>query len=182
MHFKSHIKMADFILMQTSEFLPDRFSRFMFRLGSVIPDISWLILVHPHFAKKSLDYIETKIEKLQMQTSYGAYSSMQMGIIVHYLADFCCYTHNRKHIDTYRQHSRYESELQRYLLDNVSIFMEKYTAAEEPTLGNNWETRSLIEGYLQDHRQGGAGFAWDIEKAVEVGAAICISAFCFARP
>lgn len=86
--------------------------------GCELPDISPNLIMILHFKKFSFKYVLNLIDKLvsqnlpQEKTNLKIFS-INLGIILHYLADYFCYAHNRKKYNFLPLHLTYE-----YMLDN----------------------------------------------------------------
>ena len=125
MKVKTHVKLAELSLIKNINTIPKGFSKFMFNFGLVMVDQSWLVTTHPHYMQKSLEYINKKIEELLSVKKFNAYYSMQLGIVVHYLCDFCCNSHISGSIGNISYHLKYERELQKHLFKNFDILKNK---------------------------------------------------------
>jgi len=73
-------------------------SRKRFLSGSVKPDVSSLFLRHPHFWRSSRRFVLKKIAKLSRKTlkpdTKNKRFSEDLGIVLHYIADFFTSAHN----------------------------------------------------------------------------------------
>ena len=87
--------------------------------GSIKPDRNSLFLRHPHFWKHSHRFIETKIRKLALrQLDPGKKNkrfSEELGVVLHYVADFFTSAHNMKP-NRIREHLAFEERLHRDFL------------------------------------------------------------------
>jgi len=90
--------------------------------GSVKPDRNSLFLRHPHFWKHSHRFIEKKIRKLAhtalIEGKKNKKFSEELGIVLHYVADFFTSAHNMKP-NRIREHLAFEERLHRDFLDLV---------------------------------------------------------------
>lgn len=87
--------------------------------GSIKPDRNSLFLRHPHFWKHSHRFIEKKIRKLALTTLVPGKKnkkfSEELGIVLHYVADFFTSAHNMKP-NRIREHLAFEERLYRDFL------------------------------------------------------------------
>lgn len=182
MKVKTHVKLAELSLIKNINTIPKGFSNFMFNFGLVMVDQSWLVTTHPHYMQKSLDYINKKIEKLFSIKKFNAYHSMQLGLIVHYLCDFCCNSHISGSIGDISYHLKYERELQKYLFRNFDIFKHQiHNKANNinTTLHSISSIKTSIDNILRNYAKGDASYSWDITKCVEISSFVCSAIFNF---
>ena len=182
MKVKTHVKLAELSLIKNLNVVPNGFSKFMFNFGLVMVDQSWLIKTHPHYMQKSLEYIHEKIEELLSIKKFNAYYSMQLGIIVHYLCDFCCNSHISGSIGNISYHLKYERELQKYLFKNFDIFKNQFQNNLNNmnfTLNNISSLKTLIKNTLLKYTKGEASYLWDITHCVEISSIVCSAVFNF---
>ena len=87
--------------------------------GSIKPDRNSLFLRHPHFWKHSHRFIEKKIRNLAGMTLVAGKKnkrfSEELGIVLHYVADFFTSAHNMKP-NRIREHLEFEERLHRDFL------------------------------------------------------------------
>lgn len=179
MKVKTHVKIGE-LAFNNIDIIPKGFSRFMFNFGLVMVDESWHVKTHPHFMQKSLGYIVNKIEKLLSAKKFNAYTSMQLGIVVHYLCDFCCYVHSTGSIGNIIYHIQYESELQQYLLKNYNYIKKKSHSSLNSinfTLNSFSKIKASIEKILDDYYKGHASYLWDITECIKITSLVCTAIF-----
>jgi len=182
MKVKTHVKLAELSLIENLNAVPNGFSKCMFNFGLVMVDQSWLIKTHPHYMQKSLGYINEKIEELFSIKKFNAYYSMQLGIIVHYLCDFCCNSHISGSIGNISYHLKYERELQKYLFKNFDILKNQFKNNSNNmnfTFNNIYSIKTLIKDKLLSYIKGQASYLWDITHCVEISSIVCSAVFNF---
>lgn len=92
-------------------------------VGSVKPDRSSMFLSHPHFWNYSKKFVYKKIKKLSsvklVPGKKNKKFSMELGIVLHYIADFFTAVHN---ISPNRvlEHMAFEDELHKKFLEQVT--------------------------------------------------------------
>ena len=180
MKVRTHVKLAELSLIKNLTTIPKGFSKFMFNFGLVMVDQSWLIATHPHYIQKSLGYINEKIEKLLSVKKFNAYHSLQLGIVVHYLCDFCCNSHITGSIGDVSYHLKYERDLQQYLLDNFhSLKTQIHNKSNNinSNLHNLASIKASIDKTLLNYVKGKASLHWDIKHCVEISSFVCAAIF-----
>ncbi len=98
MMFHTHLYLADLILPPIEELWGISLSRKRFRAGSVKPDTTSLFVRHPHFWGLSRKFVEKRILRLARaevtpDAKNGRFSE-ELGIVLHYVADFFTSVHN----------------------------------------------------------------------------------------
>jgi len=182
MKVKTHVKLAELSLIKNINAVPKGFSKFMFNFGLVMVDQSWLVSTHPHYMQKSLGYINKKIEQLFSIKRFNAYYSMQLGLVVHYLCDFCCNSHISGSIGDISYHLKYERELQKYLFKNFDTLKNKIHNKSNNinlTFQNISSIKTSIDHALRNYVNGDASYAWDIDQCVEISSFVCSAIFNF---
>lgn len=115
-------------------------SRKRFIFGSIKPDISSLFFRHPHFWRHSRKFVFHKIRKLsKVPLKAGKKNkkfSEDLGVVLHYVADFFTAVHNVKP-NILREHLAFEENLYRdflHLVDSNAIrnTMRMITGTEKP--------------------------------------------------
>lgn len=180
MKVKTHVKLAELSLIKNLNIVPVGFNKFMFNFGLIMVDQSWHIKTHPHYAQKSLEYIHGKIEELLSVKKFNGYYSMQLGIVIHYLCDFCCNSHITGSIGNITYHVKYEYELQKYLLKNYDNFKEQIKNKSSNinfNLNNIAAIKECIKNTLNNYRCGEASYSWDIKHCIEICSMVCSTVF-----
>ena len=182
MKVKTHVKLAELSLIKNITAIPKGFSKFMFNFGLVMVDQSWLVKTHPHYMQESLEYINEKIEELLSIKKFNAYYSMQLGIVIHYLCDFCCNSHISSSIGNISYHLKYERELQKYLFSNFHIFKNRIHNKSNNlnlTSHNISSIKTSIDNTLRNYIQGDSSYFLDIKHCVQISSFVCATIFNF---
>lgn len=177
MKIKTHIKLAE-LAFNNINVVPKGFSKLMFDFGIMAADQSWHVITHPHYMKKSLGYVIEKVEKLFAIKNFNAYFSMQLGIVVHYLCDFCCNSHISGTVGNISYHLKYERGLQRYLFKNYDVLDYDLNHDQNnirSTIENVDSFKSFIRDILYSYVKGEPSYLWDIIQCVKI-TSIVISA------
>lgn len=180
MKIKTHVKLAE-LAFNNIDIVPEGFSKLMFNFGLVMVDQSWHVKTHPHYMQKSLGYIIEKIEKLLSIKKFNAYSSMQLGVVVHYLCDFCCHSHISGSIGNIPYHIKYERDLQRYLFKNYDILNYNLNNEQTNNIKSTIESISslkvLIKDILCSYAKGEPSYLWDITQCLKIISIVCFTVF-----
>ena len=182
MKVKTHVKIAELAFSNNIKVVPQGFSKFMFNFGLVMVDQSWHVKTHPHYMQKSLQYVTEKIEKLLSVKRFNAYYSMQLGIVVHYLCDFCCNAHISGSVGNIPYHLKYERDLQRYLLDNYDTLKDHFNKPlnnKSRILNSLALIKASIENILDNYMKGDASYLLDIKQCIEITSMVCSNVFDF---
>ena len=174
MKVRTHFHLAKLALKNIKTKYPKDFSLNMFYIGTIIADCSWLPYTNPHFHKKSFKYVEDKLEKLINKRKFNAYNSLQFGIIIHYLCDFCCYSHISGGIGDVGDHIIYERKIQKYLLHNISKISKMIVSK---SYNNTQELKKFINSQIAKYKEGKHSFMWDIENSIEISSIVCSAVF-----
>ncbi|WP_297418325.1 zinc dependent phospholipase C family protein [Clostridium sp.] len=180
MKVKTHVKIAELAFSNNINVVPKGFSKFMFNFGLVMIDQSWHVKTHPHYMQKSFKYVIEKIEELLSVKKFNGYHSMQLGIVIHYLCDFCCNAHISGSIGNISNHIKYERELQKYLLDNFDELRNHFnkTINNKSRIVNSLASiKELIEKILDNYMKGKASYLLDIKQCVEITSVVCSNIF-----
>jgi hypothetical protein len=96
--------------------------------GNVVPDYRTTCVIHPHFIRFSLGYIQREIEELAginlNSADIGKEYSFKLGMICHYYADFFCHAHSRGYKQAIVNHLRYERCLCNYFVSRLGSIRE----------------------------------------------------------
>lgn len=115
MQIKTHLHLADIIYAN----FEDELNKFFFKIGSALPDILPTMRFRSHSMSKSNDYLQERIKTLIEKKSQRRYRlSIHLGIISHFLSDFCCKPHMEGYTGSLVDHRKYEV--------NLSCFHGKY--------------------------------------------------------
>ena len=114
MRKKSHISLANHML---AEFKDDALlaHTFMFRFGSLLPDLVPTFITKKHQIETTFDILEDKLYKILKEYDGTQGLSMRLckdlGVITHYIADYFTLPHNKKFRGGLKEHVTYEEVL-----------------------------------------------------------------------
>lgn len=124
MRKKSHISLARFLLknMEKQNLYEHRKA---FYLGSVLPDLKPSFLTRRHNIEGTFDILIKEIKRLTINydanKGISRYYARHLGVITHYLADYCTYPHNSEYTGTFADHVSYEKEMKIRLKEYVEL-------------------------------------------------------------
>ena len=140
MRKKSHISLAKHIVSISNVPNFDKHKK-AFYVGSIMPDVKPSFLTKRHEINETLALVEKRIHKLtQGYNSLEELSTMyfeKLGEVVHYIADYFTFPHNKEFPGTMAQHCVYEGELKHKLRAYIRNFDERKLQA--------WKKRLELE-------------------------------------
>lgn len=116
MRKKSHISLSRYLLSDLGSRVSNLKQRKgSFYIGSILPDISPSFIYRKHNIDSTFSILQKKIEKLSSDLEKHTENSVRfwirLGVVMHYLADYCTYPHNSDYAGTLSEHCHYELEL-----------------------------------------------------------------------
>lgn len=142
MRKKSHISLARHIVATTDDEELKK-HRFLFYIGSVLPDIKPSFLYKRHEMTSTFPAIRKHIERLSEGEKVLKHKNrkyyLDLGQISHYLADYFTFPHNRTYPGSLKDHCSYEEKLKLDLREYIKsgraakqqIKKEKFENAKE---------------------------------------------------
>lgn len=128
MRKKSHISLAKHIVNISGLQNFDRHKK-AFYIGSILPDCKPSFLTKRHEINGTFDVVTKGIEYLtQGYESMDELSTMyftRLGEVIHYIADYFTFPHNKEYGGTMRQHCAYEGQLKYRLRSYLKHISEK---------------------------------------------------------
>ncbi len=161
MRKKSHISLARHIVCNVE---PKAFEKHKkaFYVGSILPDCTPSFLTKRHEITGTFDEVVNRIEKLTVGYNGGEeFSTLyftRLGELIHYIADYFTFPHNKEYDGTLSEHCVYEGQLKHslraYIKDidkaviaspcNFSRIRHQFTSVEEICLFIKNELRRYI--------------------------------------
>jgi len=114
MRKKSHISLAKYIVnnMQVQD-LNDH--RKAFYIGSILPDLLPSFITKRHTIEATFQDLILEIKKItvdyDMNKGINSYYARHLGVITHYLSDYCTFPHNSIFEGSIKEHVYYEKDL-----------------------------------------------------------------------
>ena len=128
MRKKSHISLAKHIVNISEVPGFDKHKK-AFYVGSIMPDCKPSFITKRHEINETFELVEKRIHKLtQGYKSPKELSTMyfeKLGEVVHYIADYFTFPHNKEYPGTMAEHCVYEGELKHKLRAYIREFDEK---------------------------------------------------------
>ncbi len=122
MRKKSHISLAKYLMNNLNvQDLHDH--KKAFYIGSILPDIKPSFLTKRHTIDETFDILMDEIKKItidyDINKGINSYYARHLGVITHYLSDYCTFPHNSIFTGTLSEHCYYEKELKHSLREFV---------------------------------------------------------------
>lgn len=146
-----------------------RLSLFGFLFGNILPDLSAAYRRHPHFLAQSQEFVFARVGLLvQEPGTRGSFAQgRQLGVVTHYLSDYCCWAHTEAFGGDMRAHHLYELRMLRGLRAGCARFArEAQSRPESPA-----RLRRLMERHLAAQRDETPCGARDTYYALRLSAA-----------
>lgn len=123
METKNHWHLAEFICSEQN------FRKYKkeFILGNIMPDINLFTYLRGHTYKDSIDMIYSNTKSLIENKIWNNKSFYQLGIILHYVADYFTFPHNANFTGTLKEHCAYERKLRTHFSYYLQNKNQKYT-------------------------------------------------------
>lgn len=123
MRKKSHISLARYLVdnMQVQD-LQDH--KKAFYIGSILPDLKPSFLTKRHTIDETFDDLIEEIKKItvdyDINKGINGYYARHLGVITHYLSDYCTFPHNSVFEGNIKEHMTYEKDLKLSLKEYVN--------------------------------------------------------------
>ena len=123
MRKKSHISLARYLIdnMQVAD-LNDHKKAFYF--GSILPDLKLSFLTKRHTIDETFEDLMSEIKMItvdyDIDKGINSYYARHLGIITHYLSDYCTFPHNIIFAGSMKDHVYYEKDLKFKLREYVN--------------------------------------------------------------
>ena len=134
MRKKSHILLAKYLADQMEEVVSLQEHRKAFCFGSILPDIRFSFLTKRHEFFGTFDEIQEKIKVLvENRPEDGAERVYwrSLGEVLHYIADYFTYPHNKVYTGNFFAHNKYEKGLKEQLEEIIISGNAKVYAEQE---------------------------------------------------
>lgn len=127
MRKKSHISVAKGVIngLDISERINHRLS---FYIGSIWPDCIPSFITRRHCIEETFDIFNKKMEKFvknfNPKKDMGMLSTWRMGVVLHYIADYFTFPHNKNYTGNLKEHCIYEEELKHRMYKYIAEMNE----------------------------------------------------------
>lgn len=133
MRKKSHISLAKFLVCNNKEHQLSEHKK-SFYIGSILPDIKLSFLTKRHTFEDTFDILIEEIKRITVDYDFtkgiSRYYARHLGIITHYLADYCTFPHNSCYTGTMTDHVYYEKELKIKLREYIKLDDNQQTSLQ----------------------------------------------------
>ena len=172
---KSHILLARYLAdqMPANESLQSH--RKAFCLGNILPDIQPSFVTKRHEYFGTFDEVQGKIRRL-VQSGAGYNDRVfwrRSGEVMHYIADYFTFPHNKTFDGTYYQHNTYEkhlkTELKAFVLEGKA---DVYTEKEI-----HFETLNQLLQYIKEHHRRYLNCKRNIDDDIHYILTVCYQVF-----
>lgn len=124
MRKKSHLSLAKFMIDNIKEHKLIKHKK-AFYIGSILPDLKPSFLTRRHTIEETFDVLINEIKKItvdyDVKKGIGSYFARHLGVITHYLADYCTLPHNSEYTGTMADHVYYEKEMKFRLKEYIEL-------------------------------------------------------------
>lgn len=124
MRKKSHISLAKFLVDNIKENKLIKHKN-AFYIGSILPDLKPSFLTRRHTFEETFDILINEIKKITVDydasKGISSYFARHLGVITHYLADYCTLPHNSEYTGTLADHVCYEKEMKFQLKEYIEV-------------------------------------------------------------
>ncbi len=114
MRKKSHLSLAK-LLLKNMKMQDLSEHKKAFYLGSILPDLKPSFFTKKHTIDETFNILIDEIRRItvdyDVNKGINGYYARHLGVITHYLADYCTYPHNHEFTGTMTEHMTYEKEL-----------------------------------------------------------------------
>ena len=147
-----------------------------FCLGNILPDIQPSFVTKRHEYFGTFDEVQGKISRL-VENGTGEYNDRvfwrRVGEILHYIADYFTFPHNKTCDGSLRQHNTYE----KHLKNELKAFVESGKASiyAEKTL--RFETLNQLFEYIRERHQVYLDRKRSIEEDIHYILSVCFQVF-----
>ena len=172
---KSHILLARYLAdqMPANESLQSH--RKAFCLGNILPDIQPSFVTKRHEYFGTFDEVQGKIRRL-VQSGAGYNDRVfwrRSGEVMHYIADYFIFPHNKTFDGTFYQHNTYEkhlkNELKAFVLEGKA---DVYTEKEI-----HFETLNQLLQYIKEHHRRYLNCKRNIDDDIHYILTVCYQVF-----
>lgn len=144
MRKKSHISLAKYLMnnMQVQDLNEHKKA---FYIGSILPDIKPSFITKRHNIDETFEILIDEIKKItvdyDINKGINGYYARHLGVITHYLSDYCTFPHNTIFDGSMTEHVMYEKELK----DSLKEYLEREDVIRER---KQMETHQSVEDII----------------------------------
>lgn len=172
---KSHILLARYLADQMPSNVSLQSHRKAFCLGNILPDIQPSFVTKRHEYFGTFDEVQGKIKRLiQLEpTCNDRVFWRRAGEVLHYIADYFTFPHNKTFDGTLRQHNSYE----KHLKNELKAFVLEGKADMYAENGIRFETLNQLLQYIKEHHRRYLNRKRNIEDDIHYILSVCYQVF-----
>lgn len=153
MRKKSHLSLAQYLLKNIGvEELSCH--KKAFYIGSILPDIQLSFLTKRHTIDETFEDLIQEIKRLavdyDVNKGINSYFARHLGVVTHYLSDYCTYPHNAIFEGSMTEHIHYENDLKLYIRKHLKT---KESARSRAKLQNLISFEDIVEFIQKTHKE-----------------------------
>ena len=153
MRKKSHISLAKYLMnnMNVQDLSEHRKA---FYIGSILPDLTPSFLTKRHNIEETFEILVDEIRKItvdyDINKGISSYYARHLGVVTHYLSDYCTFPHNSIFNGSLTDHCFYEKELK----FSLRAYVESDDARRERAKIKKFHTIEEISNFiLKTHKE-----------------------------
>jgi hypothetical protein len=168
---KSHISLAKYIMNNMNvQDLSDH--RKAFYIGSILPDLKLSFLTKKHTITDTFEILIEEIKKItvdyDINKGISSYYARHLGVITHYLSDYCTFPHNDIFHGGLTEHCSYEKELKFSLKEYVQSEEAKRNRSKIKKLHTIEEISNFIQKTHAEYLKAIKNIKADIHYIIEL--------------
>lgn len=171
MRKKSHISLAKFLVHNNKEYQLSEHKK-AFYIGSILPDLKPSFLTRRHTIDETFDILIDEIKRVTIDYDFhkgiNRYYARHLGIITHYLADYCTFPHNSCYTGSMTDHVYYEKEMKFKLREYIKLDDIYTTLADEQKLQTFDEIIYFIKATHKEYLKALKAVKQDIRYIIEL--------------
>ncbi|TAH73802.1 MAG: hypothetical protein EWM47_02395 [Anaerolineaceae bacterium] len=171
MRKKSHISLAKFLVHNNKEHQLSEHKK-AFYIGSILPDIKPSFLTRRHTIEETFDILIDEIKRITVDYDFSkgisGYYARHLGIITHYLADYCTFPHNSCYTGSMTDHVYYEKEMKYQLREYIQLDDIHRSTVQEQMLHTFDEIIQFIKSTHKEYLKAFKAVKQDIRYIIEL--------------
>ncbi len=171
MRKKSHISLAKYLMnnMNVQDLSEHRKA---FYIGSILPDLKPSFLTKRHTIDETFEILIEEIRKItvdyDINRGISSYYARHLGVVTHYLSDYCTFPHNAIFDGSFTEHCTYEKELKNSLKNYVESETSKRERAQTKKFHSIEEISHFITRTHKEYLRAIKNVKGDIHYIIEL--------------
>lgn len=171
MRKKSHISLSKY-LIENMKVQGLNKHRCAFYMGSILPDLMPSFLTKRHTIDETFDILIQEIRKVtedyDIQKGITSFYAKHLGIITHYIADYCTFPHNTIFTGTITEHIHYENSLKLQIREYVKLDEAKRERDRPNSFHTIEEIVQVIQGKHKEYLEALKCVQVDIQYIIDL--------------